>query len=59
MHTKTLSIGIIGMLLAILGFYAIGPAIVAGTALIESGVQFIVSKSLLPLVSVLDRKSVV
>lgn len=52
MLVNNFSIGIIGMLLAILGFYAIGPAIVAGTALIESGVQFIVSKSLLPLVSV-------
>lgn len=51
MLVNNFSIGIIGMLLAILGFYAIGPAIVAGTALIESGVQFIVSKSLLPLVS--------
>ncbi len=52
MLVNNFSIGIIGMLLAILGFYAIGPAIVAGTALIESGVQFIVSKVLLPLVSV-------
>ena len=52
MLVNNFSIGIIGMLLVIVGFYAIGPAIVAATAVIESGVQVIVQKGLLPLVSI-------
>lgn len=52
MLVNNFSIGIIGMLLVIVGFYAIGPAIVAATAVIESGVQAIVAKGLLPLVSI-------
>ncbi|MEG1285253.1 MAG: PTS mannitol transporter subunit IICB [Romboutsia sp.] len=52
MLVNNFSIGIIGMLLAIVGFYAVGPAIVTMTVLLESGVQIIVQKGLLPLVSI-------
>lgn len=52
MLVNNFSIGIIGMLLAILGFYAISPVIVAATGIVEIGVQAIVKKGLLPLVSI-------
>ena len=52
MLVNNFSIGILGFILAILGFYAIGPAIMVGTSLIETGVTFIVEKGLLPLISI-------
>lgn len=52
MLVNNFSIGILGMILAIISFFAIGPAIVTVTSFIEIGVGFIVSKGLLPLVSI-------
>ena len=52
MLVNNFSIGILGFILAILGFYAIGPAISIGTVFIEKGVTFIVEKGLLPLISI-------
>ncbi|WP_250278328.1 PTS mannitol transporter subunit IICB [[Clostridium] colinum] len=52
MLVNNFSIGILGMILAILGFYTIGPAIQTATQFIEQCVQIIVEKNILPLVSV-------
>lgn len=52
MLVNNFSAGIIGMLLAILGFVGIGPLVEAFTMLIESGVNFLVAHNLLPLVSI-------
>lgn len=52
MLVNNFSIGILGMLLAILGYYGIGPVISALTIIIESGVDFLITKKLLPLVSI-------
>ncbi len=46
------SIGILGMLLAILGYYIIGPFMTAILTMLTAGVDFLVAHSLLPLVSV-------
>lgn len=52
MLVNNFSIGIIGMVLAIFGFYAIGPVVVAVTGILEAGVEIIIQKGLLPLVSI-------
>lgn len=52
MLVNNFSIGIIGMLLAILGYYGIGPLLAGLTAVLEGGVNFLISKKLLPLVSI-------
>lgn len=52
MLVNNFSIGILGVLLSVIGFYAIGPAVVLSTGFVATGVEFIVSKSLLPLVSI-------
>lgn len=52
MLVNNFSIGIIGMLLAILGYYGIGPLLAGLTAILEGGVDFLISKKLLPLVSI-------
>ena len=52
MLVNNFSVGIIGMILAIIGYYAVGPFIVIATGFIETGVGFIVQKGLLPLVSI-------
>ncbi len=52
MLVNNFSIGILGMLLAIIGFYAIGPAIQTCTQLVEAGVEIIIEKNILPLVSI-------
>lgn len=46
------SAGILGALLAIIGFYAIGPAVTAGTNLMAEGVDFIVRTGILPLANI-------
>lgn len=51
MLVNNFSIGILGMIVAIIAFLGIGPAIVTATSFIESGVKFIVEKGILPLVS--------
>lgn len=52
MLVNNFSVGILGMLLAILGFYGIGPVVVLLTGVLESGVEIIIQKGLLPLVSI-------
>lgn len=52
MLVNNFSVGIIGMIIAIIAFYGVGPAIVAVTSVLETGVQFLVQKGLLPLLSV-------
>ena len=47
------SLGISGMLLAIGGYYGIGPAVSAISDTLGAGVKFLVDSSLLPLVSIL------
>lgn len=51
MLVNNFSIGILGMIVAIIAFLGIGPAIVTATSFIESGVKFIVEKGILPLAS--------
>lgn len=46
------SAGILGVLLAILGFYAVGPAVTGGTNLMAQGVDFIIQAGLLPLANI-------
>lgn len=45
MLVNNFSIGIIGMLLAILGYYGIGPLLAGLTAVLEGGVDFLISKN--------------
>lgn len=52
MLVNNFSIGIIGMLLAIVGFYGIGPIIGMATSFVEAGVKSLVNANLLPLVSI-------
>lgn len=52
MLVNNFSIGILGMVLAILAFLAIGPVVVAITGILKVGVEFIVGKGLLPLISI-------
>ncbi|AFD26556.1 PTS mannitol transporter subunit IICBA [Deinococcus gobiensis] len=53
MLVNNFSAGIIGMLLAILGFFAIGPVVELFSKAVAAGVQFLVNVHLLPLVSLL------
>lgn len=52
MLVNNFSVGILGMILAILGFYAVGPFISMLTSILSVGVAWIISKSLLPLVAI-------
>ena len=52
MLVNNFSIGIIGMIMAILAFYAIGPVVVVLTGFLKGGVEALVSRGLLPLVSI-------
>lgn len=52
MLINNFSVGILGMIMAILGYYAIGPIMAAILAILATGVEFLVNHSLLPLVSV-------
>lgn len=52
MLVNNFSVGIIGMLLAILGFYLIGPFMAIVLAFLSGGVQILVDHGLLPLVSI-------
>jgi PTS system mannitol-specific IIC component len=46
------SAGILGAILAIIGFYAVGPAVTAGTNVMAQGVDFIIQIGLLPLANI-------
>ena len=52
MLVNNFSVGILGMLLAILGYYVLGPFMTAILTMLTAGVDFLVAHSLLPLVSV-------
>ena len=52
MLIRNFSVGILGMLLAVLGYYVIGPFMTAILTVLTAGVDFLVAHSLLPLVSV-------
>jgi len=52
MLVNNFSIGILGMLLAILGYFVIGPFMGGVLAVLNAGVAFLVSKGILPLVSI-------
>lgn len=52
MLINNFSIGIFGMLLAILGYYAIGPFMSAVLVVLKGGVQVLVDHSLLPLAAI-------
>lgn len=52
MLVNNFSVGILGMLLAIIGYYGVGPIIAFATSLVEAGVKVLVNAHLLPLVSI-------
>ena len=52
MLVNNFSVGILGMLCAILGYYAVGPVVAALTSLLSSGVALMVQHGLLPFVAV-------
>lgn len=52
MLINNFSVGILGMIMAIIGYYAIGPLMAAILAILSAGVNFLVNHSLLPLVSI-------
>lgn len=52
MLINNFSIGILGMIMAIIGYYAIGPIMAIILAILSAGVNFLIQHSLLPLVSV-------
>ena len=52
MLINNFSVGIFGMILAILGYYGIGPAMTAILAVLSAGVDVLVNKGLLPLVAI-------
>lgn len=52
MLVNNFSVGILGMILAIFGYYLIGPVMTAILSVLNSGVAFLVGKKLLPLVAI-------
>jgi PTS system mannitol-specific IIC component len=52
MLVNNFSVGILGLILAIIGYYLIGPVMTGVLHVLNAGVSFLVSKSLLPLVAV-------
>lgn len=52
MLVNNFSIGILGMLCAIFGYFAVGPLVLAFTAVLKSGVEVIIANKLLPFISI-------
>nr|WP_297279636.1 PTS mannitol transporter subunit IICBA [uncultured Butyricicoccus sp.] len=52
MLINNFSVGILGMILAIIGYYAVGPVMSMILSVLSAGVSFLIAHSLLPLVSV-------
>ncbi len=52
MLINNFSVGILGMLVAIVGYYAIGPIMSAILAILSAGVEVLVAHSLMPLVAI-------
>lgn len=53
MLVNNFSAGIIGMLLALLSFFTIGPSVVVASSVLAQGVDFMVQHNLLPLTSII------
>lgn len=53
MLVNNFSAGIIGMILALISYLAIGPAVVSASAVLADGVAFMVKHNLLPLTSII------
>lgn len=53
MLVNNFSAGIIGMILALLAFFAIGPFVVSTSSVLAQGVDFMVQNNLLPLTSII------
>lgn len=53
MLVNNFSAGIIGMLLALLSFFAIGPLVVSASMILASGVDYLVEHGLLPFTSII------
>ena len=51
MLVNNFSVGILGLILAIIGFYAIGPVVIAVTSVLQAGVEFLVKRNLIFLTS--------
>ena len=51
MLVNNFSVGILGLILAIIGFYAIGPVVIAVTSVLQAGVKFLVKRNLIFLTS--------
>lgn len=52
MLINNFSVGILGMIMAIVGYYAIGPIMALILTILSAGVSFLINHSLLPLVAV-------
>ena len=52
MLINNFSVGILGMLMAILGYFVIGPVMTAILAVLSAGVEILINNSLLPLVAI-------
>lgn len=52
MLINNFSVGILGMILAIIGYYAVGPVMSMILSVLSAGVSFLIAHSLLPLVSI-------
>ena len=52
MLINNFSIGILGMIVAIIGYFLIGPVMTAILTVLSAGVEFLISKSLLPLLAI-------
>lgn len=55
MIVNNFSIGIIGMLLSILAYKAVGPAILSVNGVVQSGIEALVNANLLPLLSIFNE----
>ena len=51
MLVNNFSVGILGLILAIIGFYAIGPVVIAVTSVLQAGVEFLGKRNLIFLTS--------
>ena len=51
MLVNNFSVGILGLILALIGFYAIGPVVIAVTSVLQAGVEFLVKRNLIFLTS--------
>ena len=51
MLVNNFSVGILGLILAIIGCYAIGPVVIAVTSVLQAGVEFLVKRNLIFLTS--------